>query len=284
MTLITLDFEAPPADLITYISGYYLFLSDEDRCEDIDRADIAQFRVVLSGTGRITSAHGSMGEHFPAALIGPSTVAAPFVIDGPAALFGVGFLPAGWVAFTGLAADKYTNSVAHAEIIFGNATQRIVSALQSATSIADMANVMNERWRAEIAKGVEVPHWFIRAVDEWIESHISPEIEALEATTGLSRRQIERMAREIYGSPPKLLARKYRALRTASAIAYGKGDWQDFIDDAYYDQSHCIREIKEFIGITPGAIRDNLSALTKLTLRPPQMMSRMPALSAMTPQ
>jgi methylphosphotriester-DNA--protein-cysteine methyltransferase len=47
--------------------------------------------------------------------------------------------------------------------------------------------------------------------------------------TGLSRRQIERLCKQTYGAPPKFLVRKYRALRTANAIANGNEDWQSLV-------------------------------------------------------
>ena len=61
-----------------------------------------------------------------------------------------------------------------------------------------------------------------------------------------------------------MLARKYRALKTAVRIANGDGVWQDYVGDTYYDQSHCIREIKAFTGVTPEAIRKT-PRLTKAT-------------------
>ncbi|MFM9852398.1 MAG: AraC family transcriptional regulator [Sphingomonadaceae bacterium] len=279
--MITLEFESPPADLTAYISGYYLFRTDDICYQDIDRADIAQFRVPLEGDGDAHDANGLLTQNYPAMLRGPTTAAMPFELRGPATMFGVGLLPAGWVAFTGLAANKYVNTTMNAVDIFGAPLSERLPELLLLRSIADMAALMNDVWRGMSRDPSAIPHWFIRAVDSWLESDVSPDLAALEVATGLSRRQIERHSKAIYGCPPKLLARKYRALRTASAIAHGEGDWQDFVDAAYYDQSHCIREIKEFVGITPGAIRDDLSRLVALTLAPPPSMSRMPALSAL---
>ena len=59
---------------------------------------------------------------------------------------------------------------------------------------------------------------FARQVDAWLEDSQSPEIDDLIAATGLSRRQVERKCNALYGAPPKLLARKYRALRAAVAM------------------------------------------------------------------
>jgi AraC-like DNA-binding protein len=112
----------------------------------------------------------------------------------------------------------------------------------------------------------EVPLWFTRAVDRWLAASLAPEMDDLIEATGLSRRQIEKLMKQLYGSSPKLLIRKYRALKAAHAVATGKTEWQDFAADAYYDQSHCIRDVKEFTGITPRAIQEETSRLTHLTI------------------
>jgi methylphosphotriester-DNA--protein-cysteine methyltransferase len=83
----------------------------------------------------------------------------------------------------------------------------------------------------------------------------------------LSQRQLERMTKRYYGMPPKKLARKYRAVRAAHLLAKG-----DSLDDtalglAFYDQSHLIREIKQFTGLTPTELKSGSSILTTATMQ-----------------
>src|SRR3546814_5112525 len=59
---------------------------------------------------------------------------------------------------------------------------------------------------------------FVRHVDAWLAGGVSPRIEDLVAVTRLSRRQVERKCNALYGAPPKLPARQYRALRAAVAL------------------------------------------------------------------
>ena len=86
------------------------------------------------------------------------------------------------------------------------------------------------------------------------------------SATGLSRRQIERKCNALYGAPPKLLARKYRALRAAVAMVEGVESVSDAVDRGFYDQSHMIREVKHFTGLTPGQICAEPSVLARLTI------------------
>jgi AraC-like DNA-binding protein len=282
LPVIEVDYIAPPVELSPYVSAYYLFKTDEAEMEDLERADIAQFRIILEGEGEIEFGDGNRQAMLPVSIMGPRTKASRVHVKGPARLFGVGLLPAGWAAFTRLPADKHVNRILDGVEIFGERVLETANKLKSMTVLAEMAELMNKGAPHFAESAQSVPHWFIRVVDQWLEARLSPEIGDLESATNLSRRQIERLCRQLYGSPPKLLVRKYRALRTASAIASGKGDWQDFIDEAYYDQPHCIREIKEFIGITPSAVRQHASRLTSKTFDRSQMFGDISVLSATT--
>jgi AraC-like DNA-binding protein len=59
-----------------------------------------------------------------------------------------------------------------------------------------------------------------------------------------------------------LLARKYRALKAASELSQNEAPWSEVVGDAFSDQSHLIREFRQFVGVTP----------TQLVSRPPLVM------------
>lgn len=277
-----LDYAAPPTDLTPYITAYYLFENHEPEFIDLERADVAQVRYFLSGDGAIVFPDGTRFESFPVSIFGPRMVASKITVRPSQRVFGFGLLPAGWAAITGLPAYKHINTVIDGGQMFGSAVETMRLRLAAMETIQEMAAAMSETSRIFYAQSETVPHWFIRAADAWLESQLTPNIEQLEVATGLSRRQIERLCKQLYGAPPKVLVRKYRALRTANAIARGKGDWLDFIDEGYYDQSHCIRELKEFIGITPGAIRDHVSRLTNMTFDRSNLMGHIHPMSSIT--
>jgi AraC-like DNA-binding protein len=280
--MIRLEYLAPPPDLSAYISTYYLFETDEPCFADIERADFAQLRAFLTGSGELSFSDGNRYQNFPLSLFGPRMAASSVTLAGPVRLFGVGLLPAGWSALTKASAADYADTLIDASAILGVNTVEAMAVLGNLHTLADMAEKINALARGFESRAEKVPHWFIRAADDWLGQTLSPDIVDLEKATGLSRRQIEKMTKQIYGASPKLLQRKYRALRTANAIANGNGDWQDFIEEAYYDQSHCIREIKEFVGITPGAIKEHSSRLSELTFGRSQLAGTVAPLSAQT--
>jgi AraC-like DNA-binding protein len=269
-------------DIAEFVSAYYYFSTD-GTFEDIERADVAQFRFVLKGTGRMVFANGQVAEFNPVNVIGPRTKACRVISDGPGVVFGVGVRPSGWIAFTQRPAHECIDQLFPGYKIFGRTREaELWNELAAANSFEEMVAISNRRAGRFYASVGAKPHPFVQTVDRWLESALSPDVKDLQAETGLSARQIERLAKQYYGVPPKLLARKYRALRTAHAISRGTGDWQDFIDQGYYDQSHCIREIKAFTGITPSAIRAHASKLTAMTFDHSQLLGKFPQLSGAT--
>ena len=179
-------------------------------------------------------------------------------------LFGCGVLPAGWALSIRRPAHQSINSVIPADDILKASFPTLVAEISACSTLGEMAALACACCRTHFSQVDLKPVQFVRTLNAWLESSLVPLISDLEAQTGLSQRQIERLANHYFGAPPKFLIRKYRALRAANQIANGDGEWQDFIDSVYYDQPHFIREIKEFIGMTPSAIRNANSPLSML--------------------
>lgn len=267
MGSITLDYAAPDAALKDYISVFYLFRADVPHFADDERADLAQFRFLLTGRGTYRFADGHVQAGPAIQLVGPTTAPSHVEIEGPIEVFGVGILPAGWGAMVPVEASALVNRVIDATELFGCELELIADKLRAATTIDEKVAIAQEMFRDLIARGGEQPRWFTRTVDRWLDESPNPDVDELVRRTGLSRRQVERYCKRLYGAPPKLLARKYRALRAAIVLARGKASTAEVIEQGFYDQSHCIREIKRFTGITPARIREDLPHLTRLTLR-----------------
>jgi len=72
---------------------------------------------------------------------------------------------------------------------------------------------------------------------------------------GLSIRQLERRFNASVGLPPKLFCRLQRFTRVFQAVGSQSCNWVDTaVECGYYDQSHLIRDFKNFTGETPSAL------------------------------
>jgi AraC-like DNA-binding protein len=265
--LINLEYLAPPEDMSEFISAFYLFESDEGTIEDLERADMAQYRMIISGKAQQRFYDGTVLDWPQVCVFGPGTRASTVIASGnPMRMFGCGITPSGWAAVMKQPAHLCSNRVMKAKEVLAGQYEGLADQISVAPSLRDMASLVIERSRVLLGQRIHSqPVALINAVNTWLESSLAAEISDLEAATGLSRRQLERQTKEYFGAPPKLLARKFRALRAANAIAHGTEDWQSYVDGAFYDQSHFIREIKYFTGLTPSAVRDAKSPLSAAT-------------------
>ena len=263
---ITLDYAAPPEDLREHLSVFYEFRADVPVFEDTDKADLAQFRVTLAGDGEYRFADGHVQRVPKIQIVGPTTGPTHISMRGPVHSIGVGLLPAGWGTLLDFEASLLVNRVVDATELFGDDVRGAPEALAACATFDERVMLGSALARKLIARGRSAAFDFTRVVDDWLASP-HPEVDDLVRATGLSRRQVERRCNAYYGSPPKMLARKYRALKATIAIARGQSNADALLDGGFYDQSHFIREIKAFTGVTPTRIQEDLPTLATLTLK-----------------
>jgi AraC-like DNA-binding protein len=265
---VQLDYMVPSPEVAEFVTLFYHFRADVPIFEDTERADNAQLRIRLSpGEGSYAFPDGSVQAAGAVHLVGPTSGAVKVRVAGPLDVFGMGLTAAGWAAIMGNDASSMLNRAIDAEALFGTVRLALTrQGLADAQTLEEMAAVGEALVRDLVAGCDRGAIGFVRQVDAWLAGSHSPEVEALTDETGLSRRQVERKCKSLYGAPPKLLARKYRALKAAVALATDGDGLDDIIARGFYDQSHLIREIKQFTGLTPRQIKAEPTLLAKLTI------------------
>lgn len=267
MAGVVLDYQIPALRLAPYISTFYR-LQTVAGLDEVERADRAQLRLRLTpGNAHYVFADGSRQEATPLHLLGPTSGAFTVRAEGPLLVFGMGLTPAGWEALIDDDASLLLNRVADAAAVLGESLTEAAARLGPEQDIAMMAAIVEPVLDAMLRPPQNGTRSFVEAVDAWLADAPSPSLDALADATGLSRRQVERRCNQLYGAPPKLLARKYRALRAAVALSKQRGGEMPVIE-GFYDQSHMIREIKQFTGMTPRQVRTGGGGwLTQLSIQ-----------------
>lgn len=264
---IKLDYVVPSADLAAYVTLFYHFRSTLPRFEDTERADHAQLRFRLSGdNSHYRFADGSEQSVGPVHLIGPTTGPRRASIEGPVEIVGMGLTPVGWAAMVRSQASAMVNRAIDCDHLFDGVSEMAVSLTTAPYDTAAKIAITESFVRSLVVGAGSDASQFAQQVDTWLTGDPSPRLEDLEAVTRLSRRQVERRCNTLYGAPPKVLARKYRALRAAVAMVQDGATVNDLLDRGFYDQSHLIREIKQFTGCTPRQLRANPAVLAHLTI------------------
>jgi len=276
--MVALSYFVPPADLADYFGAMYLFTIDQPRIADHTRADFAQLRFLLAGAGRYHFSDGRKVQTPEACLLGPSSMATHFDLIGPVQVLGVTVLPLGWAALRMGDADQAADDV----IDMAASAPAWHDALLQLRAIDDPRRGQELFWtflRTRLRPVTDVERRFVGETDRWLADERSPRIETLQEATGLSARQLARWCNRLYGAAPKYLARKYRALRCAQVLAREDMDWQDVGGDAFYDQSHFIREMKHFTGMTPTELRDRASIVIRLSMKRAELEGEVSRLS-----
>lgn len=267
MPAVAVRYRAPAPDLRRFVSAYYLFAADMPHIRDLLRADQAQLRFMLAGRGGYGFADGGSALAPDVTLLGPSMGATRFDLSGPALVLGVGLRAAGWAALIGDDASLYADRLTDGAAVLGAVARDALEELRNTPVPARMAEILENMLRTLLLRRPTAPGWFAEIADNWLTACDNPQVDRLVADAELSSRQVERITRRIYGAPPKLLARKYRALRVVAKLNERGPDALPDLADGFYDQSHFIREFKQFTGFTPRQFIRNPTPLTVLTLQ-----------------
>ncbi|MCW2396482.1 MULTISPECIES: AraC family transcriptional regulator [unclassified Sphingobium] len=265
--MVALSYFVPPVDLAHYFGAMYLFTADQPRVADHTRADFAQIRFMLAGSGAYRFVDGHRAETPECCLLGATSAATHFDVHGPLQVFGVSVLPLGWAALRAGDADATSDDVVDLAARFGPGWTDMLSALRRIDDPGSAEDIFWAFIRDHLHPVPDAERRFIEVVDRWLADEQSPRVEVLQETTGLSARQLARWCNRLYGAPPKYLARKYRALRCAQVLAREDLEWAEVSGDAFYDQSHFIREIKHFTGLTPTELRERASIVIRLSMK-----------------
>lgn len=252
------EFVPAPVDLAPYLNSLYLLRVSAKGVQEQLPAYSGQLLVVRKGRGTIDFGDGPVKSPKGGFFVGPLTVACPFSIDGPAEILGVSFTFHGWAALTRLPVSKTGDRMFAPGKGMVECTEPQLSGLAAAFEsgeidaaegldrLADLMREWIEPLPPEHARLIET-------VYDWLNSSFSPQPPDLYAKLPYSERQTQRLVKRFFGLPPARLKRRFRAIRAATLLGDIKlsEDKRNEIRDAFYDQAHLIREIREFTGRTP---------------------------------
>ena len=137
------------------------------------------------------------------------------------------------------------------------------SALAGAADVPAQARLLDDALRAAFAGGTPVDGLVGDAVRAIRASHGAVEIDALARELGVTARTLQRRFAASAGLSPKSLARIVRFQRVFAA-------WRDdpqslsraALESGYFDQSHLVRDFRDFAGAPPAGFLAALPAFT----------------------
>jgi hypothetical protein len=273
---VELEFLPAAPALHRHVSVYYRIRIDQAVVEDIERADVGYLRFFLSGSGVIRYTSGRTDGAHPIALMAPGTEVARYRLNGPLDCFGCVLLPDFWGSIADLDASSIANHNLDATIAFGPAAAELFDRLKSMESMVEMAKALDAFLITRIRPIPEDQVQVIDRIGDWLRGFPIPPTEILYAGIDKSPRQILRLANRHFGAAPKMLARKFRGLRTASRLIGTRGVIPEALVAEYSDRAHLTREIKYFTGLTPKQLQVNASPIVQATLHPDNFRAEAP--------
>lgn len=268
---MNIEFAEPAPHLKSLLSLYYRVRSDAPVFEEIDRADIGVVRFRLKGDGYLQFHDGcKSAKGMKNLLIGPGTAAAKIRLEGPIDVVGCSLLPLAWGGpIINDDARKYVDRASNALEVLGPKAANLPELLAATNTIEETKKVLDTAFSAMARPVSKRTVNGVEELRQWLARSPSPDVQALTKGEPARSRRFSRIGNRHFGGPPKMLARKVRALRAAQAITLNQGNICDDALDPFYDQSHMVREIKHFTGRSPGKLVTPEEMLLQMVLDRP---------------
>ena len=173
---------------------------------------------------------------------------------GRVSLFGVRFQPAGAWPLARLSMHELTDQICDIADTLGSAGRELESRINAADSFEDRKSIFEAFLLSRLAgfDGDAIAH-HASAVIQQRGGRIS--VTALAESIGVAERRLERRFKAAVGVSPKMLARIVRFQGVVQSIQ--SAQTPNMLDAVhhfgYFDQSHMIREFKQFSADTPLA-------------------------------
>ncbi len=254
--------EYQPSDALTAIVDCYWSvrttgsrheLSPKHRCLPLGMAELI---IHLDDN----CAHGVVGNQlriFPRAMLaGIMKEPMCWQMRGNSTAFGVRLKPEGVIGLFGVPLADLCNDFVDAETFLGEVHTPILQSVREAAGDEARIALMENFLQGQPARVNPGNNYFTEALrqvrsQEGFFTHAT-----LEKKLQVGERQLQRMFKDNLGLSPKSY---FRIMRFRHAIASVKArreiDWLDLTHAlGYTDQSHFIRDFKEFAGVTPSAL------------------------------
>ncbi len=258
----------PDQGIEDLVSSYYK-VTIPNSVSDKMRAEIANVRFVLAG--EILSDIGGEMVSYRAGetmLCGPTNQWSNVSFADGTEVFGAAITPLGWARMLKIPAVDLAQKIVRLEDNVQKPGISEIRGVFAAPTDEQRVAAADHLFATMDDADKRIDYDFLSQVTAWITSPEPNELSDFLVRCPLSSRQVERLCKKYFGSGPKLLHRKFRALHSANRLTWQElTDWQDVATTVYSDQSHFIREFKQFNGRTPSEFIKGPHLLVRETLR-----------------
>jgi AraC-like DNA-binding protein len=183
------------------------------------------------------------------------THSAHFAIDaGQPEIMGVQFKPGGAYPFFGPSAREFADGHVSLEDIWGANAERLHQRLVEAPDPDMKISILGRALVDAAPSSIEHDPAVAFALDRFARAPLTASVGATAKDADVSHKRFIRLFTEEVGMSPKLFLRIGRFHRLLGHVSRVPGVyWAEIAaDHGYYDQSHFIRDFRDFTGMTPS--------------------------------
>lgn len=248
------EFAAASPELLPYLGGYHGFRTRV--AEGVLHTEMVlpawiNVQVQTAGSDWGIRIGTTNFDPLPRLMLTGPTSRAQFCRVVTGHIVGVYLMPRGWARFVGGDVSRIADRIIDMREVFGAEAEELGRAVCAAPDFAGQVAAFEAMFKARLAATAPEPPE-VAAAEALLRD---PEIRSVadaRAALGLSPRQFAWLTRHHFGFTPKMLIRRARFVRTIVRIDEARGQgWAATVDEAYFDQSHFIRDCRDFLEMTP---------------------------------
>lgn len=180
----------------------------------------------------------------------------PFYIEpvGSVNTFAIRFFPWGFTPFSLLSVKNLENTETKLDVLFGKSASRdLENKISNTTTTLERIKYIEDFLLNKLKKHQTIDNVIKSAIDVLLATKGNISIGKLSQNNSNTKRQLERRFSKIIGLSPKQLAKVIRLQTSLKLLLEGSAENLTSLayDTNYYDQSHFIKDFKEFTGVTP---------------------------------
>jgi len=193
------------------------------------------------------TASGKLQRSFSSGIQGQSKKHTQFIAREPATMFGIEFFPYVIPSLFSIPATALTDQYIDLTVFLGRKGRELEERIQEAGTTEERIRIATRFLESRLHT---INHPFIiDAINQINAKNGLVNMAELAKTSPVSQRQFERLFKELAGFTPKLYA---RVKRFETALCQQSGTLtQRALDAGYADQSHFIRDFRDFTGLQP---------------------------------
>lgn len=250
-TRVAVRIGLPSEPLSGYVTFYYV-VTASGPVSDFLYPEWGNVRFRIAGDMRaVWPGQYPPGPQF-ATLFGPTDHAAEVRSSG-GRIAGFGLTPLGWHRLIGTPADALANRIRPLGKELGRTGAEWHASVVDRGSDDDAILGWFDCMLAERLDATEPPDAATLKLDAVLRTS-PPDVSTFAERMAMSQRTLGRHCLKLFGFAPKRLLRRQRFLDALGQVrAHPDARFVELLDERYFDQSHFIRDFREFMGMTPRA-------------------------------